>query len=56
MSGWISVKDRMPDDSYTVAVYGEDCCDLARWNEGEWHIECSIFNPTHWMPLPASGS
>lgn len=59
MSEWISVKDRLPDESEEVLVYGE--------NASDWVYEVAILDGalwldrgealedvSHWMHLPES--
>lgn len=67
-SGWISVKDRLPEEKGTYLVFaptyhggsssGLDCNDgimFARWKK-HWSIEVGCHKipncVTHWMPLP----
>ena len=66
--GWISVKDRLPEEKGTYLVFaptyhggsssGLDCNDgimFARWRK-HWSIEVGYHQRpncvTHWMPLP----
>lgn len=65
MMGWISVKDRLPEEGYRILVYGD--FDDEYGNErigvylmsGYWSLNEGVYykiprgkNPTHWMPLP----
>ena len=67
MSGWISVKDRLPDGPQRVLVNIKECgrlvCGLSgNWNEEDvfipyrWgcinDIDFDLSDVTHWMPLP----
>lgn len=49
---WISVKDKLPDDSYSVVVIGEGNADIARWDEGEWHLDYDLFVVEYWAKRP----
>ena len=66
VGGWISVKDRLPEDGETVLVYIE----RAAWGDDgyaklkneiaigwqidkRWHVDgCTKVKGLHWMPLP----
>ena len=66
VGGWISVKDRVPEDGETVLVYIE----RAAWGDdgyakrkkeiaigwqidGRWHVDgCMRVKGLYWMPLP----
>ena len=51
---WISVDDRLPDESYPVlCVTSAGGMMIARYGHkyGSWHVSGSI-DITHWMPLP----
>ena len=53
-NNWISVKDRLPDESYPVlCVTSAGGMMIARYGHkyGSWHVSGSI-DITHWMPLP----
>ena len=62
MSGWISVKDRLPDNTFPprdVLVYhywgGEMCIDRAWYSpeKNRWRSFIGMnLKVTHWMPLP----
>ena len=63
MSGWISVKDRLPDYDVDVILWGSEWKHvyLGYWRHSdEWigrqHPESQEpmpnTDPTHWMPLP----
>lgn len=50
-SGWVSVKDRLPDDLETVLCYEPNCDeDIFTYRLGD-DVGCAV---THWMPLPES--
>lgn len=57
---WISVEDRLPSESVSVAVYikegnGAYWIQTAYLNGGKWRIPGEYVvdrNITHWMPLP----
>lgn len=57
LNGWISVKDRLPEDDKRVIV----CCqnkkglqniNMAYQVKGFWHGNGSMAGVTHWQPLP----
>ena len=60
-AGWISVKERMPQDVTPVLVFGY-CCDvchnvrIAEYEVDGWwesfHGTDLHFEPEYWMPLP----
>lgn len=54
--GWISVQDRMPEDSEKVLVYTQSGKNaVARWSQRqERFVASGNLNVTHWMPLPAA--
>ena len=57
MSEWISVKERLPDESEVVLVYGENACDWVHevaLLEGELWVDRGegLDGVSHWMPLP----
>jgi hypothetical protein len=57
MSGWISVKDRLPDLEEVVLVWcGKEQHMFAfQDSDGEWYDSGSenwLPNVTHWQPLP----
>ncbi|MBP3409707.1 MAG: DUF551 domain-containing protein [Clostridia bacterium] len=53
---WISVEERLPEESETVLVYRDGCCGVARLLDVEpeimWTYTGFGGDPTHWMPLP----
>ena len=54
---WISVKDRLPDDSVEVLVYDTDCGIVIGWYDKEiGDFAADFISPldavTHWQPLP----
>ena len=53
--GWISVKDRLPEEDGLYTVYCKDGSMAHAWFEDKWfidHCECGAGYVTHWMPLP----
>ena len=55
-SGWISVKDRLPEGFQKVLVFwrqnGEPMVDTAFWSDGHSTEHWEGVEITHWMPLP----
>ncbi len=55
--GWISVRDRMPEDCVEVLVAVWPSVYIAEREDGEWwavdRMPSAIGGVTHWMPLPA---
>jgi hypothetical protein len=57
---WISVKDRLPEDSQEVIIYSEGgkveagvyYCKEFGFDYYDVSIRDIIVNVTHWMPLP----
>ena len=53
---WISVEDRLPDESDTVLVYRDGCYGVSRLMDTEpeimWTYTGIGGDPTHWTPLP----
>lgn len=53
--GWISVKDRLPNDNQRVIVYRPDMSEIdvgdisIQWG---WNCKRKKTDITHWMPLP----
>lgn len=54
--GWISVRDRMPEDNEKILVYTESGKSaVARWSQRqERFVASGNLSVTHWMPLPAA--
>ena len=57
MSEWISVKERLPEETYLVLVWDNDCDQVAiasLQRDGSWCGDgvWKDANVTHWMPLP----
>ncbi|MBQ1295712.1 MAG: DUF551 domain-containing protein [Clostridiales bacterium] len=57
MSGWISVKDRLPEKSGIYLVYGnrgngKTAIDTADFAVYQGYFSLWNFDVTHWMPLP----
>lgn len=56
MSEWISVKDRLPEETREVLVFDSRNYLIwqARWMGDEWVDPCMdpIEKVTHWTPLP----
>ena len=58
-NGWISVKDRLPDEGIDVLMWFEQNmtvgfrleCDWCAYADGGYYTSCDS-KPTHWMPLP----
>lgn len=50
-NGWISVKDRLPEEKEHVLIWIKDLCIIIDWIvNGKWVVSDEIV--THWMPLP----
>ena len=56
---WISVKDKLPDDSSWVLVYADGAMNCMGYYKGKWvdWIQAQASNIiindiTYWMPLP----
>ena len=59
MSEWISVEDRLPDESVSCLVFGPDgnyvgwvCDPVQKWWAREGDLDDYCVEVTHWMPLP----
>lgn len=58
LGGWISVKERLPDEDVQVLVYlhsdrSYTTMDTDRLLNGKWvRLRWGAFDVTHWMPLP----
>jgi hypothetical protein len=61
VGGWVSVKDRKPDNGQDVLAYIDDYEEsritACNYDNGVWYdcvMNCKIVIPniTHWMPLP----
>lgn len=55
--GWISVKERLPDDARSVLIFGERCeVIIAKWYGDEavgWYSDYGEkVDVTYWRPLP----
>lgn len=54
-AGWISVKDRLPENDDNVIVARDEEVFVAFWDKQDW-ISCEwrmcVPPPTHWQPLP----
>ena len=55
--GWISVKDRLPENCIEVLVYDTDCGIVMGWYDKEiGDFAADFISPldavTHWIPLP----
>jgi hypothetical protein len=54
---WIPVTERLPDEDRLVLVFDPELADLglATYTKSDgWLGECvALYEPTHWMPLPA---
>ena len=56
---WISVKERLPDDSSWVLVYADGAMNCMAFSKGKW-VDWTLSSAgnivisdiTHWMPLP----
>jgi len=51
---WVSVKDRLPEDSrHVLCCHGKSPAFVGYLWAGEWHdLDMGMRDPTHWMPLP----
>ena len=67
-SGWISVKDRLPELKTDVLMYFAECKNMAvgfmcdrdedrtmwcTYSDDGWYTDCD-YEPLYWMPLPQS--
>ena len=58
MDGWISVRDRLPEEGFSHCLFyseSEDICCVGGVHKGVIQAndeECFHNNITHWMPLP----
>jgi hypothetical protein len=56
-NSWIPVTERLPDEDQLVLVFDPELADLglATYTKSDgWLGECvALYEPTHWMPLPA---
>ena len=56
LNGWISVKDRLPEDQVEVLVLTRSKKGMRNVDKGYWSIDHFIHRGcaqvTHWMPLP----
>ena len=57
MAGWVSVKDRLPEEDKRVLIYDDVCREVcvSYLYEGVWHGEAypKEHDASHWMELPA---
>lgn len=58
VNGWISVKEKLPEDSTDCLVYNGSQVQFCSYYCGTWNTpDCyeseTIDGVTHWMPLPA---
>lgn len=55
-SGWISVKDRLPEDNEVYVVFNGELALLATYRgHGKWMWVLDSYvvqDVTHWIPLP----
>ena len=52
-NGWISVKDRLPEEGKEVLVWNDESfCYVDEIKNGKWRIPGDYSGNTHWMPLP----
>ena len=56
LNGWISVKDRLPEDQVEVLVLTRSKKGMRNVDKGYWSIDHFVHRGcaqvTHWMPLP----
>ena len=56
VSGWVSVKDRLPDDTKQKIVFHKRGVSFAYFSGNYWWSSIggrhSLDTVTHWMPLP----
>ena len=51
MNEWVKIKDRLPEHTGIILVYGDICgIELGFFSNEDWVLE--IKTATHWMPLP----
>lgn len=52
---WISVTDKLPDDSKPVLIWLQSGhCGIGNYYNDRWNYKDNryLFTVTHWMPLP----
>ncbi len=53
MPEWISVKDRLPEETPTKCLcYSKDGYMVGSYTNWGWMFPCYFGQVTHWMPLP----
>lgn len=56
LNGWISVKDKLPEDQVEVLVLTRSMKGMRNVDKGYWSIDHFIHRGraqvTHWMPMP----
>ena len=55
MCEWVSVKDKLPDETEFVMVWDKDGVDFGRYYEDQGWLGYGehLTKVTHWMPIPA---
>lgn len=54
VGGWISVKDRLPEDNVRVLVYSQTlkAMFVDKITDKKWWVLPEAYEVTHWLPLP----